>query len=492
MSPPPRSLSELEARLKQDLAWLGLPPKPWVPERMLDGTRVIDVLVVGGGMCGLAAATALKLLGINNVKVIDRGRRGAEGPWSTFARMETLRSPKDLTGPALGLPALTFRAWFESQFGQLAWERLDKIPTLMWMDYLRWYRTILGIAIDNDVKLARVEPRQDGLVDAYLTHAQGTGRIVTRRLILATGRDGLGAPYLPSCADGIERRYYAHSADQIDFGALAGKRVAVVGAGASAMDNAATALEAGAHRVDLFIRREDIPRVNKLTGIGSPGLEHGFAALPDAWKWRVNAYSAKTQIPPPRGSTLRVSRHSNAFFHLGSPVKTLTVESDSLVVQTPKGRYQTDFIIFATGFSIDITRRPELASFASQIRLWQERSTPPDNERTGDLGLAPDLGPLFEFRERHPGACPALSRIHCFNSAALMSHGRLSGDIPGVSVGARRLAEGIATQLFVEDIDSHYTALLDYESPELHGDEWMDGDIEVDTGNPQEADSTGR
>ena len=43
------------------------------------------------------------------------------------------------------LPALTFRAWFESQFGLAAWQAMDKIPRLQWADYLRWYRQVLGL-----------------------------------------------------------------------------------------------------------------------------------------------------------------------------------------------------------------------------------------------------------------------------------------------------------------------------------------------------------
>jgi FAD-dependent urate hydroxylase len=57
----------------------------------------------------MGAATALKLMGVS-VTIFDRVELGLEGPWVTTARMETLRSPKQLTGPALGLPALTFRA----------------------------------------------------------------------------------------------------------------------------------------------------------------------------------------------------------------------------------------------------------------------------------------------------------------------------------------------------------------------------------------------
>ena len=109
-------LAALEARLHQDLSWLELPAKNWTLPHTLEDQPVLDVAVIGGGMAGLAAAASLKHLGIG-VVVFDRSPAGFEGPWATTARMETLRSPKQLTGPALGLPALTFRAWFEAQFG---------------------------------------------------------------------------------------------------------------------------------------------------------------------------------------------------------------------------------------------------------------------------------------------------------------------------------------------------------------------------------------
>ena len=66
-----------------------------------------------------------------------------------------------------------------------------------------------------------------------------------RRVVLATGIEGSGQWDVPaSIRDGLPRRLWAHTREDIDFGALAGKRVAVLGAGASAFDNAATALDA--------------------------------------------------------------------------------------------------------------------------------------------------------------------------------------------------------------------------------------------------------
>ncbi|MGX9964339.1 NAD(P)-binding domain-containing protein [Roseomonas sp. F4] len=463
---PPPGLATLEARLRQDLAWLELPAKPWVPQRWHGGEAVVDVVIIGAGMCGLAVAAMLRLLGISNFRVLDKAPAGQEGPWVTFARMETLRSPKTLAGPALDLPALTFRAWFEHQHGAAAFGALGKIPRGMWMDYLVWYREVMGIAVENGVAVTDIRPETEEL---FRLETSG-GHILARRVVLATGRDGLGGPWLPEIAQNLPPELRAHSRDAIDFAALAGKRVGVIGAGASAMDNAAAALEAGCGRLDMFVRRPELPRVNKFTGIGSPGVVHGFAGLPDEWKWRFLDLVLSAQTPPPRDSTLRVSRFPHAHLHLGSPIQALSAKGGEIRLETPKGVFALDFLIFGTGFRVDVAARPELAHFAPNIRLWGDRfrAERPNEE----LATSPDLDPGFAFQEKVPGACPSLARLHCFNYPATLSHGKLSGDIPAVSAGAKRLARHLARAFFVEDKAQHFANLKAYETPELQGDEW--------------------
>jgi cation diffusion facilitator CzcD-associated flavoprotein CzcO len=465
----PPGLAALEARLHDDLALLEWPAKPWVPPRERDGRAVADVVVVGAGMCGLAAAAALRLLGVERVRVLDRAPEGEEGPWVTFARMETLRSPKTLAGPSLGLPALTFRAWFEAQWGRDAFAAMGKIPRLMWMDYLRWYRRVLGVAVENGVAVSAIRDAGEGLL---AVETAGAGLVHARRVVLATGRDGLGGPHLPQVALSLPPALRAHSRDRVDFASLAGRRVGVVGAGASAFDNAAEALEAGCAELHMFVRRPALPRVNAFTGIGSQGVVHGFHALPDAWKWRFLDHVLRMQTPPPRESVLRVSRHATARLHLASPILSLGHRDGVAVLATPKGRFELDFIIFATGFRVDLSQRPELAAFAPHIRFWRDRFTPPEGLENDELADSPDLAPDFAFQERTPGACPALARLHCFNYPATLSHGKLSGDIPAVSEGAWRLAQGIVKHLFVEDAALHFAALQAYDTPELQGDEW--------------------
>ncbi|MBV8617394.1 MAG: NAD(P)/FAD-dependent oxidoreductase [Curvibacter sp.] len=472
----PTGLAGLEARLQQDLQWLGLPAKPWVPPRLHEGRPVLDIAIIGGGMAGLTLSAALKHQGIQ-APMFDLAPTGFEGPWATTARMETLRSPKELTGPALGLPALTFRAWYEAQFGLAAWEDLDKIERLQWADYLRWYRQVLALDLRNRHRLVDLQPQGDGLVRLDFVNESGPAprpvRHWARRVVLATGRDGLGGAWVPDWAHALPRERWVHSGEAWDGQQLRGLRVAVIGGGSSAMDVAATALEAGASRVDLLIRRPDLPRINKGKGIGNPGVVNGYPSLSDDWKWRFRHYINEQQVPPPHGSTLRVSRHANAHFHLGAPVLEARQRPDgALQLQTPKGALAADVLIFSTGFRIDWARRPEFARLAPHVRNWGDRYTPPAGLEDAELDGCPDLGPLFEFQPRQAGSLPGLDRVHCFNYGAALSQGAGAGDIPQISDGAQRLARGLVAQLMNEDAALHFAAMERYDDPELLGDEW--------------------
>ncbi|RJL19662.1 NAD(P)-binding domain-containing protein [Paracoccus siganidrum] len=469
-------LNELERRLARDLSCLCYPPENWVVPRRRGNEPVSDAVIVGGGMCGMVAWFALQRAGIRNIRILDRSPEGLEGPWLTYARMETLRSPKQLVGPASSQPSLTFQAWYRAQFGDAAWEALDRIPRPMWMDYLRWYRKVLGIPIENGVSLDRVEP-EDGLLRLHLSGA-ADGSILARKLVMATGRDGTGAPAIPAFVEGLDRAFWAHSSDQIDFAALKGRRVAVVGVGASAVDNAAEALEAGAAEVRHLIRRPRMPVVNKLMGIGSYGFTAAYAQMSDEWRWRFMNYSFVTQTPPPRGSTLRVSRHPNAYFHFGKAVASVRQQGQELRIDFADGTsLATDFLILGTGFTVDPLSRTEFGGAADKIQLWRDVYTPPPGEESRELGLFPYLNPDFTFREATPGAAPWLGHVHCFNFGSTVSLGKVSGDIPAVSEGGVWLAREMAATLYKEDIATHWQGLQDYARPELLGDEWTPSDL---------------
>jgi len=468
---PDSSLAALEARFRRDLELLTLPPaKDWLePQIHPKHGPVLDVAVVGAGMAGLAAAFALKCLAVRSLKVFDRASEGLEGPWLTTARMETLRSPPELTGPAFAFSSLTFRAWFEAQFGAAAWTALYRIPRPQWMEYLHWYRRMIDVPVENGVELVHLGGDGD-VVTLTLGSARATQTVAARRVVLATGRDALGGPYTPEMFRGLGRRCVMHSMEDIDFATLRGKTVAVLGAGSTATDSAAEALEAGAARVAMLVRRPDVPRINKNMGIGSAGFWNGFFRLTDAQKFAIIDYVDGQAVPPPRNSMLRCTRHRNFSILASCVTRAVTIRDGRVLLDTTRGRLAFDHLILATGLTVDWSQRPELASLKPHVVLWRDRFAP---HGRADYAQAehPYLGPAFEFIVREGGA-PWVNRIHCFNYAANMSHGQISGDIPAIGIGAERAAQGAAGALFAEDYELTWQRLNGWSNPELRGDEF--------------------
>ena len=155
--PSAAGLAGLRAQVLRDLERLGHPAPSWTIAPAADANAPrFDVVIVGAGMCGLTVAFALLRRAVHNIRILDRSEAGREGPWLTYARMRTLRSPKHLAGPAMGVPSLTFRAWFEACWGQAACAALDRIPREMWMDYLRWYRDVLSLPVENGVQVVQI------------------------------------------------------------------------------------------------------------------------------------------------------------------------------------------------------------------------------------------------------------------------------------------------------------------------------------------------
>ncbi|MBS0241480.1 MAG: NAD(P)/FAD-dependent oxidoreductase, partial [Proteobacteria bacterium] len=373
------SLAELEARLRREFEMLLVPPgKVWLePTAHPDLGEMLDVAIVGAGMAGLAAAMALKRLGVRRVTLFDKAPKGREGPWVTYARMQVLRSPPELVGPALGFPSLTFRAWFEAQFGLQAWKQLHRIPRTQWMQYLDWFREATAADVENETEMTAIGGGNDHVV-LTLKSRQGVRKVAARRMILANGRDGLGGAYVPKMFQGLSKQVSAHSSDDIDFDALKGKVVGVIGAGASAVDNAAEALEHGAAHVAMLVRRAEVPRINRGMGIGSPGMWHGFYDLPPERRLAIVQYVADNAIPPPHDSMLRCSRHPNFAVVTGCGPISVREERGKVRLETTRGNLALDFLILATGFNVDWAKRPELANLSEHIALWRDRFTPED------------------------------------------------------------------------------------------------------------------
>jgi FAD-dependent urate hydroxylase len=336
------------------------------------------------------------------------------------------------------------------------------------MDYLRWYRRTLDLPVRNDVQLERIEP--DGDIFALRVRtSKGPETILARRVVLATGYESSGEWHIPPfLKDALPANICFHSNRPIDFSQAAGKRIGILGHGASAFDAALAALRHGAASVDLCYRRPSLPTSNPHRWFEFAGFLKHFAELDDATRWSINHHVDLVDQPPARHSFDEVASYSNFRSHAASPWLNVSYDDNLAKVATPTARLDFDFVVAATGSQVDLTLRPELSAFVGDIALWQDRYEPPAEERHPSLGRYPYLNGAYAFQERVKGAAPFLPHIFAFNFSSIISCGPHSTSISGHKYAIPRLINGVTSSLFLEQQSWVVPSLKAYDEVELH------------------------
>ncbi|MET0238497.1 MAG: NAD(P)/FAD-dependent oxidoreductase [Sphingobium sp.] len=461
------TLEALERQVGWDLAALGDGGATWVRPRVSSEGHVHDVLIVGGGQSGLGTAFGLKRERVSNIVVLDENPAGYEGPWETYARMITLRTPKHITSIDHGIPSLTFRAWYEAQFGADGWDALDKIPRGQWMQYLRWYRRVLDLPVVNDTRVTRIEPVGGGI---YRVHTNRDAYLA-RKVVLATGIQGGGNWHVPPMIEeALPPHLYAHTSGPVDYGALVGKRIAILGGGASAFDNAQFGLKAGVAQAHVFIRRKIFQRVNPIRHMEATGITGRYIGLSDAEKYRFMASFFSRNQPPTNDTFDRACALPGFFLHLGAPWLDVAQTPDGQVeVTTPHGSEIFDFVLLSTGLMTDPALRPELADVADEILRWRDRYDPPEDLRNAMIDDHPYLDAGFQYQGKTAEASARLRGLFAFNYSGLVSLGLSASALSGLKYALPRLVEGIVGDLFVEDAGPLLDEHIAYDEEEFTG-----------------------
>jgi cation diffusion facilitator CzcD-associated flavoprotein CzcO len=461
------ALTALEARVRADLAKTAHPEAVWLtPKPGPDGKPALDVLVVGAGQSGLAIAFGLMRSQVGNVSVLDKSAEGQEGPWLTYARMHTLRSPKHFTGPDLDIPSLTYQSWHEARFGEEDWRTLDLIPRALWAEYLLWFRRVVDLPVRNGCEVVDIAPATGGLLAARIKTSAGIDTLFARKIVLATGQEGMGDWIIPEPLRHLPSSLCVHSAQPVDFTQLCGKQVSVIGAGASAFDNAAAALEAGAAEVHLFCRRAEIQVIQPYRWLTFRGFLRHFCDLDDAWRWRFMRAILEMREGFPQATWDRCARHDNFHLHEGAPVEAANETDRGVELQTPIGVFAADIVICATGIDMNFASRPELQNGAANIAVWADRYQPPADERSPRLGRFPYLADDYALVERIAGATPWIADIHVFAIASTMSFGPSGSSINAMTTAVPKLVHGLTRGLFRADIERHWASFSAYDVPQ--------------------------
>lgn len=468
----PIGLATLEELVRHDLDRMAYPAQDWVvPRRASHGDKVLNCAIIGGGQYGLAAAFALAREYVPDVQVFDSNPAGQEGPWVTFARMDMLRTSKDMTNLDIGFPNLTFRAWYEAQFGNKGWNDLFRIPRQMWMEYLVWYRAILDIPVQNETRIEDIAPAGEDLLRLTLDRSGKTETVFARAVIVATGTEGLGGRSTPAQMRALPKAFWAHSNEIIDMSDFAGKHVGILGSGASAYDAAIAAVEAGAASAKICFRRAQMPTQNPRRRMENAGYLAHFPELPDAHRWAYVQHLYTIGQGPPEPTYTKAMSYDAISLHPGTPWDAMALTpANTVKVQSGVRTLEFDFVIAATGNFADLSARRELATLLKDIALWKDRYTPPAARKDARLDGYPYLGRFGEFTEKVPGTAPWLSRIFNISRGADLSLGPLSSSSSNMKYALPRIVKGVTRQLFLDGADAMLDEIVSQTHDELTPD----------------------
>jgi cation diffusion facilitator CzcD-associated flavoprotein CzcO len=271
--------------------------------------------------------------------------------------------------------------------------------------------------------------------------------------------------------ENLPRTLYAHTEDSIDFAALKGKTVAVIGAAASAFDAAGVALEHGAAAVHLFARRATIAATPITRSRGFPGAYDNFYQLPDTDRWHQAIRFRRAGSTPTTDAIERTVKYPNFHLHLSAPWSNAAANNG--VETTINGiTRHFDFVIAGTGYSANIAARPEFGDFADRILLWRDQYRPSPDEQDDMLAVHPYLGAGHEFLEKTPDTAPFLRDIHIQNPAGFVSFGLPIGDVPSMKRDIPVIVGRIGADLFRADLEMLRPRMTGDVPPDFTGALW--------------------
>lgn len=208
-------------------------------------SSIVDVAIVGAGPYGLSLAAALRRAGV--------AHRIFGVPMQQWA--EHMPIGMHLKSPAFGTslydPAgsLTLESWCEAR-GIPSHDIDWPIPLTTYVDYGRAFQQQLVPHLEQ-VEVTGLERDSAGFA---LTLSTGE-RVLAHNVVLATGIRQF--PYLPRQLRGLPPELVTHTCDHVTLDRFRGRSLAVIGAGASALDFAALAASAGAY-VQVFVRKQSV------------------------------------------------------------------------------------------------------------------------------------------------------------------------------------------------------------------------------------------
>jgi hypothetical protein len=317
-----------------------------------------ETVIIGAGPYGLSAGVHLKANGMDACVFGE--------PMDFWAHKMPegmlLRSPREASSISDPLSAFTIDA-FEAQRGS---QPREQVPLDTFVEYGRWFQQELGSNLDKRT-VVHIERDRCG----FRLELQDGTVVRSRRVVVATG---IGAfQRKPAEFGKLPPSQVSHCYERREIGQLTGKRVAVVGAGQSALESAALLHEAGAE-VEVVARNPHLRWVGmhrwahnlgpiswmlySKHDVGPAGISRLVAApklmshVPLKLRDKI-----RTRAVRPAGARWLPSRLAAVKITTGRTVLESASIRDEVCLTLDDGSTRSvDHVLLGTGYRVDISR----------------------------------------------------------------------------------------------------------------------------------------
>lgn len=340
-----------------------------------------EVIVIGAGPYGLSAASHLKSEGIA-VRVFGKPMEfwATKMPEGMLLRSPRVASNLSDRGHAFSLEAYEAAARIEPT---------APLPLDTFVEYGRWFRHQLGSDLDERT-VSRVDRDPRGFRVTL-----DDGEIVRSRRVVVAAGIGPFRKKLAVFAD-LSAQYVSHCYEGRDVRKFKGKKVAVIGAGQSALESAALIHEAGAD-VELIIRNPKLKWIGVHKWLHQMGpVSRALYSSHDVGPIGISRLVAYPTVMSYVPLKLRDKIRKRAVRPAGSQwlpdrLKSVKVTAETEVSEAIKGprgltlklkdgtsRF-VDHVVLGTGYDVDISRYdflpPELVREVRQLNGYPKLSS---------------------------------------------------------------------------------------------------------------------
>jgi FAD-dependent urate hydroxylase len=387
------------------------------------GPAQYDVAIIGAGPYGLSAAAHLQATGFE-ARVFGQPMEFWANKMPHGMLLRSPRVASNLSDPGRAFTLDAYESASKSDF-------CAPVPLDTFVNYGRWFRHQLGSDLDER-NVLRVERDCSGF---RLTLEDGE-EARFRTVVVAAGIGAFNKR--PNVFEGFSASQVSHCYEGNDIRRFAGKRVAVIGGGQSALESAALLYESRAVV-------EVIARQSRINWIGQHSWLHHLGPISSilysshdvgpAGISRLVAYPKVTALVPlklrdkirkrairPAGARWLPERLTNVNITTGRYIRQAIVRGNEIELSLDdRSQRRVDHVLLGTGYQVDIARYDFLA-----YELLQEIQR---------FDGYPKL--VSGFRSSVPG-------LHFVGATAARSYGPLLNFVAGTEFASRELTRSLS------------------------------------------------